>query len=478
METEAPAPIAKKRTTKEAPDEKQGRRRMKGRPLRPNKRTIPNSKRNGSVDYISRLPDAILGEIISLLPTKEGARTRILASRWRNLWLSAPLNLDHGSLPTDAQVQASIISKILASHQGPARRFFMRHQAAVADAWLRSAALNNLQELELHVLRVSPLPSFVPWPSLPACAFRFSATLQVVTVKYCRILDSMVEKIHFPQLRELGLDCVAISDDALHSIIAGCPHLEYLLLKACDGFHCPRINSPSLRRICRSLGDWELIIEDAPSLERLFQLGRPGCLDASVISAPRLEALGYLSSGYSESKLVFGTTIIQDLCVVSFTTVICSVKVLAITTYNLSLDMVIDFMRCFPCLEKLYIDPFTSTCRNLWRRKHRDFIRSSDIRLKTVVLKNYRGTKSQANFASFFVLNAKLLELMRFECEEGHDDLMYIEKQHRLLELEKRASRGARFCFTTGRRCHFLNNTHISHVHDLSITDPFECTCK
>ena len=182
------------------------------------------------------------------------------------------------------------------------------------------------------------------------------------------------------------LHYTASSLAALFWSTSRCPVLEYFLLNGSFGFRCLRINSPSLKSVAISSG--ELIIEDAPLLQRLLQLQPCGVLNVSVISAPKVETLGCL--GY-DSTLLFGTSVIQvtsclheashcitactkkicaiciyrepntvfcllkKSCAVSFTTVVSSVKILAICLYSLNLDMVINLMRCFPCLEKLYI---------------------------------------------------------------------------------------------------------------------------
>ncbi|KAJ1288879.1 hypothetical protein BS78_02G121900 [Paspalum vaginatum] len=451
------------------------------------------------VDRISLLPDAILGEVISLLPTKDAARTQTLATRWRHLWCSAPLNLDevalaNGGAPSSGALGAlaGVVSHILSAHQGPGRRFRVCFQhlqidPATVDAWLQSPALDNLQEIDFFRMPYAPILPQQPPP--PASFFRFSSCLRVTTLSQCHLSDDIAQTLQFPLLKKLALQRVSISEDSLQSIIAGCPVLECFLLKWSSGFRCVRINSASLTSI--GVGNSyrngvpnieEFVIEDAPYLERFLYLHRHGSLRLSVISAPKLETLGPLHDYDNDdsSRVALGSTIIQPRHMrgfqpqaISSATRACTIKILALKFLTLSLDVIIDLMRSLPCLEKLYIEPCRGGGNNAWRRKHRNLIRSLDIRLKTVVLNEYRGIRSEVNFATFFILNAKMLESMRFQGAFDRKSKWFVAEQHRLLQLEKRASRDARFYFTSDSCTHdFL---HINHVHDLSIADPFEC---
>ncbi|KAF6985249.1 hypothetical protein CFC21_003140 [Triticum aestivum] len=434
----------------------------------------------GSVDHITRVPDAVLGSIVSLLPTKEGARTQVLSRRWRPIWRSAPLNL---ALDCELKNQDSI-PKILSEHTGPARRFSVRLFTDCSgdeiDGWLSSQSLDNLQELELTCM------FWLGRRPLSLSAFRFSPTLLVAKFHGFHFPNSIAQlSLKFPCLEQLTLKKVIISEDVLQSLLSGCSALESLELKENRGIARLCISSQTLR----SLGffvDWwnggtgiflqELVIEDAPCLERLLPLNSTGSkVVIRIICAPKLEIFGMLLSEVIP-EFQLGSSIIQEGVAVSLTTKMHTMRVLALSSTGPNLDAVVNFLKCFPCLEKLYVIfrlPSDDPGEYMNARKYDplDPIECLELHLKKVVLKNYVGSKSSyVDFARFFVLNTKGLEEMKITLPY-HRQHGWFAHQLSLLRVTSRASPDARIEMRCGTSDDF---THNRDTHDLSMDDPFD----
>ncbi|KAM0836461.1 hypothetical protein ACQ4PT_062309 [Festuca glaucescens] len=269
------------------------------------------------------------------------------------------------------------------------------------------------------------------------------------------------------------------------SFISGCPVLECLLIYDSFGFRSLKINSSTLRSISIKAGNRfgsgdieikELVIENAPCLQRLFGLHFGYGLHVSVLSAPKLEAFGcFFTWAFSSTKLVLGSSVMQEPHVNRLSMARCKIKILAVHLYDLSLDTIIQLLAYFPCLEKLYVASNYLRQSNFWRTKHQNLITSLDIRLKTIVLDSYRGQKSEVNFATFFVLNAKVLELMTLVVPDKRYNEKFLELQRRKLQLENKASRGAQFHFTPKSNSRLDNVMNMKDAHDLDSWDPFIC---
>ncbi|KAI4979951.1 hypothetical protein ZWY2020_016704 [Hordeum vulgare] len=478
-------------------------------------------------DIISGLPDAILGTIISILPTKEGARTQAISRRWRHLWRSAPLNLEVAPIIcVDLSELASFLSKILSEHPGPARRFccpciHLGDNYAQVDGWLHSQALTNLQELDISFVRPSPRPETDH--ALASSLYRLASTLVVAKIGGCNFSKEIVPLSNFPYLKDLTLHFVSLSEEFLHGMLSSCKALENLLLwnaglkwflawvldrlvfafrinhlirplretiarererdlqaalaKSSPELLVPtwnifiaghlRISSPTLRHIgfCVCAGRKELVIEDVPRLESLLLpfLGRGGGDTIQLIRAPKLEIFGPLSPGVA---------VFQGRIPISLTNVIHTVKALALTS-GPQLNVVLDILKCFPCLEKLYIVLQKNSkmdVKDVSLYGPLDSVECLGTHLKEMVILNYEGCEQDVGFAKFFVLNAVVLKKIKFGVPKNNNS-DWVDIQLDLLQVENRASQDARFDF----KCGLDNFINYPRIHDLSLSDPFDC---
>uniref|UniRef100_A0ACD6A323 Uncharacterized protein n=1 Tax=Avena sativa TaxID=4498 RepID=A0ACD6A323_AVESA len=423
-------------------------------------------------DLISPLPDCLLTSILSLLPIDAAARTTALSSRWRRLWLSTPLHLIDSHLRPPS---ADAISHILASHRCNAVRFHLlltRPSPADLDSWLRTLALKRLQEL---VLAPPSEPMCLP-PSFHACH-----SLTAADLTNCRLPEDATAS--FPHLANLTLRYAYVSSLTLHGLLAGCPALVSLSLDRIFGCRSLRVCSQSLRSLTvsvslvrRSLEVCELedlIIEDAPVLERLLAHDVNWGPSLHVIHAPRLTTLGYLGVGIPSlqlgSALFHAMRAVRLPASVEFRTV----KTLALEMVDPQVKPVVDFLQCFPCLEALHITCHMVIPRSMERLdgdKTGHLTECLDHHLKKVVLAGYKGRKCELQLAVFLISSARVLEVIKFLCENDCN-LAWLTSQKRRLHLDNRASLGAQVLFEKQRNSYVRFSKHASNI---SIVDPFD----
>ncbi|TVU07265.1 hypothetical protein EJB05_47313 [Eragrostis curvula] len=395
----------------------------------------------GGVDRLSRLPDALLGNIVTRLPIKDAARTASLSRRWRPIWRSAPLVLvDAHLLPAgddeipdhveraDSNSVAAAVSSILAVHPGPIRCAhltccYMNEFPGQVARWLQHLAVKGVEELFL-INRPWPLDIMKHMPTTI-----FMATLTRLYLGFWRFPDTrgFPRGAAFPYLRELGLCSVIIEPRDIDFILDRSPVLDMLNL---EGRMVPllplRLVSQSLR--CVQIHASKLVsitMVHAPRLERLIiSNSLEPKMKIKIGHAPALSMFGYFELG--KDVLQVGNTIIKAGTPVTPTTMVASVKILALTVrFGIRNDakMLPNFLRCFPNLDILHIHS-KKTAESTGRLNLKFWYESGAIEciqshVTMMAFHDFRGERSELSFLKFVVESAQKLEVLVVQFANG-----------------------------------------------------------
>ncbi|XP_037450824.1 putative FBD-associated F-box protein At5g56440 [Triticum dicoccoides] len=451
------------------------------------------------VDRFSLLPDDLLRRVVSRLPAKDGARTAVLSSRWRHLWRSTPLVLvDTHLLPAAcagarpgragavSRAVTGAVSAALEAHPGNFTfvsltcSFLERADRGVLARWVQLLATKGVSELVL-INRPWPLPRGV---CLPVALFS--------CVSLTRLYPTLPRGAAFPNLRELVLGCVIVTDKDLDFVLAASPVLEILAVVGNQTQLHARLASQSLRcaQFCVSNVE-EVAVVDAPLLERLFiwhtssrghsSMARSRTSARVKIGhAPQLRLLGYLRPG--RQVLEIGNTTIKASTQASPSTIVPSVQMLALSLrfgIHNEVKMLRSFLMCFPNVENLLIEsgethePTGNLRLKFWQEN--GMIECIRSRLKSIVFREYHGHQNEFAFLMFIAENAKVLERMVVELKFGRYDVpLQIAIKMKALEDAKWASGGHKLQLTFSK---FPTAWSLSRGSDFSCDDPFLCLC-
>ncbi|AEE77242.1 F-box/RNI-like superfamily protein [Arabidopsis thaliana] len=189
--------------------------------------------RNGNgvnEDRISDLPEALLLQILSMLPVKDVVTTSVLSKPWRSLWKLVPtLKFDYENNQSEDETYSEIVCRLLLSNKAPFLESlhlgfrFGECRSVEVGMWIGIAYARHVRDLVLHVESVKG--SFIFPTGLYNCE-----TLESLTLRSWVLVD-VPSPACLKSLRTLRLENVDYKyDDSVYNLLSGCPNLENLVV--------------------------------------------------------------------------------------------------------------------------------------------------------------------------------------------------------------------------------------------------------
>lgn len=265
------------------------------------------------LDHISNLPDYILHQILSFMPTKEAVKTSILSTRWKNLWVSVPTidfddellmaKLADGWLRPDVTSFVNFVERVLRLHDASNMEKFrlsccVYRNAFQISSWISDAIIHNVQELDMSLFAKDP-------SVIPQSMFHNTSLVSLKIRMNCAI--QLPSHVSFPCLKTLHMSFVRfMHDDFTEKLFSGCPALEELSLSDCRWINLKSIAISSSTLKSLSIRDLtHFVVFDDPT---------SGC--KIKIDAANLTYFGYFGNLLNE--IIFNDTMSLDKAFIKF----------------------------------------------------------------------------------------------------------------------------------------------------------------
>ncbi|XP_023644429.1 probable FBD-associated F-box protein At1g32375 [Capsella rubella] len=379
-------------------------------------------------DRLSELPDALLLEILSLLPMEYVVATMFLSKRWRFLWMMVP-RLVYDDRYKNIEKFSMFLDRSLVLHKAPIieKLHFKLGQTCRNEdlpVWIRAANKSSVREMVMELDAYSrPSPIIIPRSLYTEC--RMLVTLSLINV----ILVDSSSHVSFPCLKSLKLVYVKYpnpGDEFVKKLLSNChvlEDLEIVLKGPNDNVTTFTIRVPSLKSILviytlKYIIDDHSFVIDAPSLEHLKILDHNGRLCVIENNMPKLENAAIEISCFLPGKILASITSVKllKLCLSSSqdvyptSCVFPSLVRLTICTCDQPwVDLLMCMLRVSPNLRDLELDMVHRSKHEFWNEASLvpECLLSS---LENLVWKGFEGTKAGKEVAAFILRSGNCLK--------------------------------------------------------------------
>ncbi|KAF3596845.1 hypothetical protein DY000_02025375 [Brassica cretica] len=415
-------------------------------------------------DRISELPDALLLQILSFVPTKDAVATSVLSKRWRYLCKMMPRLRFWYERTDDLERFSDNVCRFLLSHQAPVLQSlhlevnFERGSTMDIGVLLGVAFGLHVRELELQVYSWEP--------------YRFPTSLyKCRTLETLKLGSRVLLDVSFPvclkALRTLSLFDVSYKDDgSVVNLLSGCSVLENLEVMMFSHPHLGTftIHVPSLQNLTliSDSEDFTVFVINAPHLKYLNLKGlidedsclienTPEVVEAHITDVSSVVYENIHGSLTSVKRL--SLKIASPLKLTKFNRIFNQLVCLEIHTYEPEWwNLLMLMLDSSPNLQvlKLISEWFRILDRLTYKRwSQPKYVAECLVnRLETLVWENYEGgIEDDREVAQYMLSNASRLETATF----SRTDILHTEKRlEGLKELESvvKASNSCQLVFT------------------------------